>query len=885
MSSRQGQKSMEKQEILQAQIQTLDEGGKRVESAVAQLLDNQAGIGDTILKALVSRTRVVEQKESVHNLQGDLILALHHEATESKPNDIQPPLVSAQREKYLRTVFLGRLRCFNMEEREERIAEPYEKTFRWIFNDDASTSRSWPSFKDWLESDSKLYWITGKAGSGKSTLMKFICQINASQDSSSTTESIPQQAERRCDQYLCKWAGNLRLVYATFYFWNSGVPLQMSQRGLLLSLLSQIVQQTPEIIAAISPKRWESLCLFNKDPQEWNDSELLGTLHSAIRECCKNMKLCLFIDGLDEFEGKQEDLINLIMDIIANVHVKVCVASRPWVEFQDAFDQKPSLLLQDLTYPDINHFVVTNLQRDPNYDQLRRRDQMYADQLVENIVIKSSGVFLWVNLVVKSLLHGMNNGDRVVDLQKRLDLLPPDLERLYDKILGSLDPFYLEHAAQLFKMVQECLHPPPLLILSYADEVDLASAIKQPVKPTSDDEKSLRLDTMRRRLNSRCRGLLEVSAAFHNNSEHTTVQYLHRTVKDYIFSERAQKTLQILTTSSFNPHESLCAGYLTHLKTFDESQTPVYGIPFWASIERCVYSAAQLQNDNPASTTSVLDELRKVGNRIAAERNRHFPSKEDLESPMTKDIYRCVSASSEIELNFVLNDKLCRSNCFLNNLADFGSGLLSLTVYYGIVEYIRARATPQTTVTSPLLLDAILSFYVRKKPRSQLQMIECLLAKGADPNFPVMKYGRRFTETVWSQTIYLMSINDGDPRAITAEWHDVMKLMIQYGAKGEERYLCRSNPTVIVRSRKGSQIIDWAPTFSKVDGVFRKNIMPLSKALKKLDYDSRIIKWPDNSEFKPHTWFKLILYNQIQEFRQLNDTGILSHLFKTQKRK
>ena len=217
-------------------------------------------------------------------------------------------------------------------------------------------------------------------------------------------------------------------MFATFKFWSSGVALQESQRGLLLSLLSQILQKTLDIIATISPKRWESLCLFKKDLQEWNDLELQGILRSAIRENCKNMKTCLFIDGLDEFEGKKEDLISLIMDIIANSNVKFCVASRPWVEFQDAFTHKPSLLLQDLTYPDIKHFVITNLQRDTDYDQLRSREQMYADQLVENIVTKSSGVFLWVNLVVKSLLAGMNNGDRVVDLQKRLDLLPPDLE-------------------------------------------------------------------------------------------------------------------------------------------------------------------------------------------------------------------------------------------------------------------------------------------------------------------------------------------------------------------------------------------------------------------------------------------------------------------------
>ena len=883
MSSRQGQKSMKQQDILQAQIQALGEGGKRVESAVAKLLDSQAGIGDTILKALVSRTRIVEQQKSVQNLQGEILSAMHHEAAVVKSNDTQAPLVSTQRKTYLQNIFLGRLRYDNMEDREGRIAEPYEKTFRWIFDDDNSTSNSWSNFKDWLESESKLYWITGKAGSGKSTLMKFICQTNTGQDGSSNTEIISRQKGRRCDQYLCTWAGSLQLMLATFYFWNSGVPLQMSQRGLLLSLLSQIVQQAPDIIATISPRRWESLCLFNEDPQEWNDSELRGTLRSAVRESCKNMKICLFIDGLDEFEGRQEDLISLVMEIIANFNVKVCVASRPWVEFQDAFDHKPSLMLQDLTYSDIKHFVVTNLQTDPNYDQLRRRERMYADQLVENIVTKSSGVFLWVNLVVKSLLAGMNNGDRVADLQRRLDLLPPDLERLYDKILGSLDPFYLEHAAQLFKMVQESPHPLPLLVLSFADEVDLASAIRKPVKTMTYDEESLNLDTMRRRLNSRCRGLLEVSAESHNDREHT-VQYLHRTVKDYISSERAQNTLQISTTSSFNPHQSLCAGSLAHLKTYDESRTLVGGIPFWDSIERCLYCAARLQSQSPASTVSILDELRKVGNGIAAQRHRHCHQEEDLDSCMAKDISQCLFVDGESQLYIALKHKLRR--CFINNLEDFGSDLLSLTVYYGIVEYIRARATSETIITSPLLLDAILSFSAQKKPRSLLRMIECLLAKEADPNFPVMKNKRRGSVTAWSQTIHLILMEYSGGGAIAAEWHEVVKLMIKHGARAEEHYLCDFDPLVSLDMKGPRDIISVEPSkirFPKVKGILRRDTMRLLKALK-LSSDSPRF-WPYMGEEEKDSIKKLKLYDLIQEFRQQNDTGVVYHLSHTWKRK
>lgn len=49
--------------------------------------------------------------------------------------------------------------------------------------------------------------------------------------------------------------------------------------------------------------------------------------------------------------------------------------------------------------------------------------------LIGKVVTKASGVFLWVALVVASLISGMNYGDRVLDLQKRLDLLPSELTK------------------------------------------------------------------------------------------------------------------------------------------------------------------------------------------------------------------------------------------------------------------------------------------------------------------------------------------------------------------------------------------------------------------------------------------------------------------------
>lgn len=191
--------------------------------------------------------------------------------------------------------------------------------------------------------------------------------------------------------------------------------------------------------------------------------------------------MCFSINGLDEFAGACHELITLIRGLVdGNANVKFCVASRPWIVFETAFETKPHLRLEDLTYNDIKHYVSSNFQLNSEFPKLQAREPKFADQLIENIVSKASGVFLWVHLVVAPLLSGMSFGDRVRDLQSRLDDLPQELKDLYDNMMQKLDPFYLEHAAQFIMIMEASDRPLPLLLFYFADEENAESATKCP---------------------------------------------------------------------------------------------------------------------------------------------------------------------------------------------------------------------------------------------------------------------------------------------------------------------------------------------------------------------------------------------------------------------
>lgn len=61
------------------------------------------------------------------------------------------------------------------------------------------------------------------------------------------------------------------------------------------------------------------------------------------------VKICLFIDGLDEHLGNQQEGISFIQSMIRSGNTKVLASSRPEPNFVAAFSSGPMLRMQDLT--------------------------------------------------------------------------------------------------------------------------------------------------------------------------------------------------------------------------------------------------------------------------------------------------------------------------------------------------------------------------------------------------------------------------------------------------------------------------------------------------------------------------------------------------------
>lgn len=200
----------------------------------------------------------------------------------------------------------------------------------------------------------------------------------------------------RTASHLEAWASTADIIRAGFFFWNSGTAIQMSQSGLLATLLYQSIQQLLQvdcgidIVRAIFPDRWEKFDAFGGGKEEFNWLEMQRAFTHMISN--DNLRFFFVIDGLDEFEGKSKVLIDFILRVSGRENVKVCVASRPWLAFEDAFQRFCHLSLEDLTRGDISNYVTDKVSADLHFCRLKKREPEKAESLISNIANKAEGV-------------------------------------------------------------------------------------------------------------------------------------------------------------------------------------------------------------------------------------------------------------------------------------------------------------------------------------------------------------------------------------------------------------------------------------------------------------------------------------------------------------
>jgi hypothetical protein len=656
---------------------------------------------------------------------------------------------------------LDALHFRTIDERVEVIPDAYSRTFEWIWGDHEGDLGRWSSFSRWLKAGSGCYWIGGKAGSGKSTLMKYI------------------QADPRTQGFLRQWADYNQLLTASFFFWNAGTTLQKSQPGLMRSLLFEILEKRSDMIPVLFPSLYRTLATRYVPTLDISFHELKRALSILLSKAHQETKICLFIDGLDEYEGDHNEVTDLFVSANASDALKFVVSSRPIPACVAAFSGCPSLRLQDLTARDIALYVEGKLS---NHGLMRRMEANPSGrgttaELVGSITSKASGVFLWVMLVVKSLLSGLQNSDTRIDLLQRLDKLPVDLETLYKHMLGSMSLEYQRKASTMIQLVMRSAQiqqeaQMTVLQLSYAEEEMPSQSIKARIEPITEFLETARCESTEGRMRSRCCGLIESQELMRGTGDiELCVGFLHRTVLEFLKEPAVWQGLLNLTRDlPVNLDELLLGSCLDEMK-----RKPPGGALMRSraaiNLHHAIayYSALESRSDPPQ--VAYLDEMYKVMN---------YYSRLPLSGSSGED-GQDIWALEEAKLDGCYNSDLKSPHPFLLLVAFHG---LSRYLMYKIQDPWADQVREKDK--SLLLFHLILNFSRFKKyesdgpesrPAKLLRCIKALLDHNLDPNTEVLLAAPWHKIRVSQDTAETFEVQCG-PQGEYTPWRYVLSLLL-----------------------------------------------------------------------------------------------------------
>lgn len=337
-------------------------------------------------------------------------------------------LIAQANDTKIQQDLLASLQYEGMGARKDNISKTYGNTYEWVF-DPGEDQAQVAHLHEWLRAGEGVFWVSGKPGSGKSTLMKFI------QEHCQTT------------RLLQEWAGEDSLVVtASFFFWINGNPMQRSQEGLLREMCASILKQCPNIFLDL----WSQVEGIPKDlvrthaPQaKWPTSTLRSMFerlqNASLEHHGRTVRFAFFVDGLDEYSGDHEDLVEILTSLGSSANVKLCVASRPWNIFEQAFgnDEHRKLYMQRLTHNDIATYVEEKIGNHQHFVHLLREDER-AQDIIDDIISRAAGVFLWVYLVERQIRRSLVNRDNLQTLRKRVLQMPTDLNVFFKQMFDNL---------------------------------------------------------------------------------------------------------------------------------------------------------------------------------------------------------------------------------------------------------------------------------------------------------------------------------------------------------------------------------------------------------------------------------------------------------------
>jgi ankyrin repeat protein len=389
-----------------------------------------------------------------------------------------------------RQALMDSLRFDQIDARYATIKNAHAKTCKWLLRKSEHTEWLDPTR---LSSHHGFLWIKGKPGTGKSTLMKF---------------AFSQASKSRKSN-----------VVIAFFFNARGETLEKTIVGMYRSLLLQLLEKIPTL--QCNPGSLSLVPSSIGVDYQWTRHSLEDQLQQAVLSLGETPVMC-FIDALDECEQWQvRNMISFFenlgeLAVSSGRSFRVCLSSRHYPEV--TIRKGISLVLegQEGHTQDINNYLES---------ALRIGSSAQAQKIRKDLQEKSSGVFMWIVLVV-DILNEEYDGGRMHALERRLKQIPADLHALFQDILtrDSNDKEELILCLQWVLFAEQPLQPEQLYLAILAGT--------EPDALATQHDQEVTFETIRRFLLRSSKGLTEIT-----KTKNRKVQFIHESVRDFLLKE------------------------------------------------------------------------------------------------------------------------------------------------------------------------------------------------------------------------------------------------------------------------------------------------------------------------------------------------------------
>ena len=405
--------------------------------------------------------------------------------------------------------------------RQDTARDALPGTFEWIWQAKDSC------FKKWIQSGSGIFWISGKPGSGKTTLVKYLIANRGQIEQFQTF----LYSENQVNQAIQKPRVDRDLILAAHFFDHEGEHLAHSVTGLLRSLLFQLLRARPQLFEVILP-RYEEMKRFHT-AIAWSYQDLNVAFTTMLRHP-KCGPVMFFIDALDEAEEEHDEIGRLITEYsdVSSKDTQFCVSSRPSADFNFYFaNPEAKICPNEYTSQDIHHFVNESFQ------ELASRYNTNYGTLIDQIALKAENVFLWARLVVEDLLRAARRRETVERLLHRLQKMPIQLHHFYRRMIDQASDHERSEALQILGIVLSAMVPLSIGELQDAMEHCSNQDPRQELcrgQPNAFHNSLIPAEHFAERIESICFGLVEVRTIFQRKEPRTEVAFAHHTVNEFL---------------------------------------------------------------------------------------------------------------------------------------------------------------------------------------------------------------------------------------------------------------------------------------------------------------------------------------------------------------